>query len=362
MQAIWSRRGLLAAIAATAGAADKDGVIPPEIRRFRDSATEFEFTSLTDPKAGASWVPVPPLRAMGRSNTLVYASDRSGSVQAYRMDLRSFQSAALTRAQQMDPQTLSSSPDGRTLFFFDGASLVQASGRRTRTLYTVEAGWNRVPGFAISEDSVYAGFVEQRESRYRMRVVSLRRGTASTLLEGGQPVRCMRFRPRRSALVYNYEGVLTSVNVDGGASQRLRIAEGMAGDAHWSADGERVHYLLTPAEPGKSVQLREIFVDNAEDKLVATTTQFVSFSRNSDSSVFAGVSGTKAAPYLLLLLRAGKRELTIAEHRASDPGKAAILFSPDSQRVIWQTDREGRSGIYMMALEKFIEKTTDDSI
>jgi oligogalacturonide lyase len=107
--------------------------------------------------------------------------------------------------------------------------------------------------------------------------------------------------------------------------------------------------------------LREITLETGDDKLIGSTTQFVSFCRNADSTVFAGVSGSKAAPYLLLLLRAAQRELTIAEHRASDPSKAAIVFSPDSQRVFWQTDREGRPAVYTMALERFIEKTLEES-
>lgn len=358
MQAIRSRRDLLAALAATARAADKSDLAPSESRRFRDSATEFEFTALTDPKNGSAWLPTPPLRAMsGRSNTLVYASDRSGSVQAWRMDLKTQQSRLLTAAQNMDPTTLSVTPDDRSVIFFDSGKLVQASGRRTRTIYTPEAGWQSDSSLSIADDASYAALIERREKRLRLRIVGVGRGGSSTILETDDPIRHPRFRPKRPALIYNYAGGLTLVNVDGRASQRLKIGEGVAGDAQWSADGRRIHYLLTP--PGKSVQLREYFIETGEDKLIGTTTQFVSFSRNSDSTVFAGVSGNKGAPYLLVLLRTGRRELTIAEHRASDASKAAIMFSPDSQRVYWQTDREGKSTIYMMVLEKFIEKTDE---
>ena len=362
MQAIWSRRGLLAALATTVRAADKPDVIPPEARRYSDSATEFEFIGLTNARAGSAWIPVPPLAAMsGRSNTIVYASDRSGAAQAYRMDLKTLQSRLLTNARQMDPRTLSVTPDDRAVLYFDGDQLMQTAGRRTRTIYTAEPEWQRGAPFAVSEDAAHAALVEQRQNHYRMRVVSIGRQAGNTLLESDEPVRYMRLRPKRPGLLYNHNGVLTLVNLDGSGSQRLKTAEGIAGDAHWSADGRRVHYLLTPAQSGKPVQLRENFVDTGEDKLVGVSTQIVSFSRNADSTVFAGVSGTKAAPYFLLLLRAARRELTIAEHRASEPSKAAILFSPDSQRVFWQTDREGRPAIYMMALEKFIEKTVEES-
>jgi oligogalacturonide lyase len=245
--------------------------------------------------------------------------------------------------------------------YFDGDRLVQTSGKKTRTIYTTESGWQHVSPFAVSDDTTTAAIIERRDQRYRMRGIELGRGTAATLHEAGDPLRNVRLRPKRAGLLYNYKGALTLVNLDGGGAQQLKIPEGSAGDSHWSADGRRVHYLLTPAEPGKAVQLRENLPDTGEDKLIGVTTQFQSFSRNADSSVFAGVSGSKAAPYFLLLLRAAHRELTIAEHRASDAAKAAILFSPDSQRVFWQTDREGRSAIYMMALERFIERTTKET-
>jgi oligogalacturonide lyase len=362
MQAIPSRRALLAALAAIARAADKPDSAPSEARRFRDSATEFEFTALTDPKNGSAWLPRPSLRAMtSRSNTLVYASDRSGSTQAWRMDLKSLQSRLLTSAQKMDPRTLSVAHDDRSVLYIDAGHLAQTGGRRTRTIYTPDGGWQATSTIALAEDGSHAALVERREERLRMRIVAIGRGTASTILEADEPVRYIRFRPKRPNLLYNFGGTLTVVNLDGRASQRLKIPEGTAGDAHWSADGLRVHYLLTPAEPGRAVQLREHFLETGDDKLIGATTQFVSFSRNSDSSVFVGVSGSKAAPYLLVLLRAARRELTIAEHRASLGSNAAIILSPDSQRVFWETDREGKPAIYTMSLEKFLEKTSEET-
>lgn len=365
MDAIWSRRKWLAAISAsriTARAADKNDVAASEARRFRDGATEFEFLGLTNPKLGSAWLPAPPLRATtNRSNTLVYASDRSGTIQAWRMDLKNFQSRLLTSAENMDAHSLSLTANDKSLVYFDRDRLVQTTGSKARTLYTTEAEWEHIPGMAVADDSTSAAFLERRQKRYRMRVIALGRGNVNTLLESEEPVQYMRLQPKRPGLLYNYNGVLTVVNLNGGGAQRLRIAEGTAGDAQWSADGRRVHYLLTPAAHRKAVELREHLIDTGEDKLIGATTQFVSLARNSDSSVFAGVSGSKAAPYLLLLLRAAHRELTIVEHRATDPSKAVVLFSLDSQSVFWQTDREGRSAIYKIDLERFIEKTLEET-
>ena len=70
-----------------------------------------------------------------------------------------------------------------------------------------------------------------------------------------------------------------------------------------------------------------------------------------------GVSRNLASPYILLLLRVARREFTVAEHRARDARDVTVLFTPNSQRLLWHTDREGKSAIYAMAVEKIIEKT-----
>jgi oligogalacturonide lyase len=83
----------------------------------------------------------------------------------------------------------------------------------------------------------------------------------------------------------------------------------------------------------------------------------VSFGANADSSVFVGASGSKASPYLLLLVRSVRRELTLCEHRASDPRLVSPQFSPNSQRVFFQSDRHGKMAIYSMRVEKLVEET-----
>lgn len=360
MHPFWSRRAFLAAIAATARAADKAVVIPTEARRFRDPATEFDLIRLTDPAVSNCWLPKAPLKGLSsRSNSMLYASDRSGSVQAYRLDLKSGESRLLTEAASMDAATLSWTPDERSIVYFDGPRLTVAD-RKPRVVYTVEEGWEHTPVFALSDTAQFAAVIEHRSGRYRLRIIGLRARDGRTIFEASESVRCLRFRPKRNALLYNHAGGLWVVNLDGRGSQRLAIPEGEAGDAQWSADGSSIDYLFAPKDRPKSVFLREYKVDTNEDRNLAMTTQFLSFARNGDSTIFAGVSSSQAAPYLLLLSRAGRRELTVAEHKASDPARAAVLFSPNSQRLYYHTDREGKWAIYMIALERFIEQTEEE--
>lgn len=357
MELLPSRRALFATLAASvAPAADKVHVVPTEARKFRDPATEFELLRLTDPAVSNCWLSRSPLRSISsRSNSLLYCSDRTGNLQVFRLDLKSNESRQLTQAQNLDAQTASLLPDDRSIAYFDGQDLVLLD-KKPRVVYSVDEGWQHTATYTLSDDGSQAAVVEHRNGRYRVRVVGISRRMAQTIFEADAPVRSLRFRPRRQTLVYNHAGDLWLVNPDGTGRRKLPI-EGEAGDMLWSADGRVVHYLSSPKEGRRPVQLRECDADSGEDKLVGATTQFVTFARNADSSVFAGISGSKAGPYVLLLLRAAKRELTVAEHKASDTSRAVVLFSPNSQRIYYHTDREGKSAIYSVALERFIEKT-----
>ena len=105
--------------------------------------------------------------------------------------------------------------------------------------------------------------------------------------------------------------------------------------------------------------MRESAPDEGTDQQVARTSQYATFAPNADASVFAGASRSKASSYILILLRVTKRELTLCEHHASDPSVVSIIFAPDSQSVIFVTDRHGKPALYRVAVERFVEETSD---
>ena len=129
------------------------------------------------------------------------------------------------------------------------------------------------------------------------------------------------------------------------------------GPAHWAPDGSSVLYLHYPEDRRQLNAIREYTLDQDQDALVGKTSQFVHFGVNGDGSVFAGASRNGASPHVLLLLRAAKRELTLCEHRASDPTAVAPIFSADSQRVFFQSDMHGKPAIYRVRVDQFVEKT-----
>ena len=268
---------------------------------------------------------------------MLYSSDITGRFEVYRMDLKSGQSRQLTEAEHLAPASVALSAADRDFFYFDGSGLISAhlANLRTRPVYTIPEKFDLGPGCGVAEDGMYASVVEKSESRYRLQLIQTTTGTAATLVECEEEIRDPIPRPKRASILYRRAGGLWLVNHDGRQNYRLRLAGGEIGPALWSPDGRSVLYLNYPEDHRQLHAIREFIPDTNEDKLIATTSQFVHFGCNGDASVFVGASGSKASPYVLLLVRAVKRELTLAEHRATPNGRPH-LRAQQPARLLYQ--------------------------
>jgi oligogalacturonide lyase len=343
---------------------DKPGTYPSEIKRYADEATEFNVFRLTDP-AQQSWLPAPYSRAISKKTEfLIHSSDRSGSVQAYRLDLKSGQSRVLTQATDLVTGSLTLAPDEHEFAYLAGRSLYmgRTNGVRVREVYRAEEGFQFGSGFSLSEDGLVAALIEDKPRLSRLRLITMRTGAAATLVESNEPLSDPEPRPKRAALLYRKGAEVNTselwvVNYDAAQNRKLRVAPGGLGTALWSGDGRAVVYLNLPQDRKQLNNIREFTPDTNEDQFVSVTSQFATFNRNADTSVFVGAGGSKASPYMLLLVRSVKRELTLCQHRASDPRKVTAFFSPNSQRVIFQSDRDGKMAIYSIAVDRLVEET-----
>ncbi len=330
---------------------------PPEWVKYADPATELDVTRLTDPKFTSGLAPA-HLRQFGRrSDFLIYWSDRSGSRQICHLDLKSGESRQVTEVEGLDISTISLAPDERTVTFFHGGTLTEVNGATgaIRDLYKLPEGTTRA-GFTQSADgSIY--FAQRREAGKSLIMRATRLKTAPFLQVDGD-VDLLMVRPRRAQLLYRANGVFTLLNTDGSnLKKQLRLEAGNTGEVLWTPFGRTFVYLHLPEDPKQLISLREQTPDDGTDKLLARTSQFESFGPNADASVFAGASRSKASSYVLLLLRVTKRELTLCEHRASDPAMVAPTFSPDSKTIYFVSDRHGKSALYRIHVEKFVEET-----
>jgi oligogalacturonide lyase len=361
-----TRRLFLASLAALpAIAQEKKGEFyPAAVHRYSDPSTENEVIRLTDPSY-SSVLPAVYNRDIARnSGFLLFSCDRGGSSQAFRIDLKTAQMRQLSDVKDLDARSLTLTPDNRSFCYFAGRSLYIASlgTLHERELYQIPEGWERCAGLSVGADGTHATFAEKKGEGSRLRMVSLAQGVARTVIEVPFEIADPVARPLRAQILYGQrDQALWLVNMDGQQNRKLKTAGGRSVDANWTVDGKTLLYLNLPDDPQQLNAIRELAPDSNTDKLVAKTSQFASFGFNHDSSVFVGASGNASSPTVLILLRVTRRELTLCEHKASQASAAAPRFSPDSQRIYFQSDRDGKPAIYSMHVEKLVEKTEADS-
>jgi len=360
----YSRRAFLASMTvATCGAQTtaKGRILPSVAVRYADPATEFTVLRLTDPQFSSS------LPAVGNrgvtARQLLYASDLDGKWQVFRMDLKTKESRQLTEAENLDAVSIAQLGNERGFWHFDGPRLLETAFQtlKERELYRVPEGFDKLPGASYSDDGRYVTWVEKSASLYRLRLLPMQHGTVTTLLESSEELSQPLLRPRDASLLYRSRGGLWTIRFTGKQNRRLPLSEGETLQAQWVSDGHALEYLSRPVEPGKLTALREwtpgIKTEEGRDAKIADTSQYVRFQANADASVYVGASGSKASPYLLLLIRAARRELALAEHRASDPSLVTPVFAPNSQFVVFVSDRHGKPAIYWIAVDKLVEET-----
>ena len=357
-----SGAGAMLAVSAPAlfAASEKGETLPADWRRYADPSTEFEMLRLTQP-AYASHLPEPPGRAIARrGDFVILATGRSGALQLHRLDMKSGQSKVLTAASHLNPSAFTLSADDRTAYYLDGAGLFSVSLGSLRVSALWEAGspMGGTSSLAPSEDGTSLWYAVNSADFALLKLRLGPKPQAEQVLRHDAAIIEPVPKPRRALVAWRCgDGSAWLCEQDGGNKRRLETPAGLVLQVMWSADGQSVLYLHDPGMQGETVSIREQEVDSRADRLVAKTSQFACFTRNANATVFAGASRSKASPYALLLLRATRRELTLCEHRSRDASASAIAFSPDSQRLFFQGDKEGQPAVYSIKLERLVEKT-----
>jgi oligogalacturonide lyase len=360
-----SRRYLLAtAIGASRAFAQgakgqKGQMFEAEVERYPDPTTEFQVYRLTEPTY-TSVLPGRYNRVISRnSGMLLYCSDRTGSQQAFRMDLKTGDSHQLTESDDLDGNSLTLLPDNRSFCFFAGRTVFTASlgNLRERPVYTAAEGWELTSAPHAAADGAHVLLVELKAGVSRLRSVTLTQGAARTILEMPFEIADPAERPQHAQISYRQRGQgVWLAGADGKGNMKLKLAGGGIGSAYWPPDGKTLLYLNFPEEPGQLNAIREYSPESQMDKLVAKTSQYAAFAPNRDGTVYAGASRNAASPTILIMLRSVRRELTLCEHRASHPDQVSPMFSHDAQRIYFQSDRHGKPAIYSLHVERLVER------
>jgi oligogalacturonide lyase len=246
--------------------------------------------------------------------------------------------------------------DERAAVYFDGSSLCETSlagNLATRSIYKVEGVAPRA-GITVASD----GSILFAEGERLVRVARQKSTyTSSSPAREGGPIDLVLARPRHPQVAYRAGGAVYICGLDGSNKRKLALEPGNNGEILWTPDGRTLLYLHNPDDAHELVALREHVPEDDSDHMISRTSQFASVSANADASVFVGASRSRASAYVLLLLRVTRRELTLCEHRSSEPSKVSPIFSPDSQSVFFVSDRHGKSALYRVHVERFVEET-----
>jgi oligogalacturonide lyase len=362
----FSRRGFLLSGVAVAqlAAQQKKTSFPSEAKRYLDPTTELDVYRLTDP-GHSSTLPAYYNRAVAHnSGSMIFCCDRNGAPQAHRMDLKNRGNQGVDGCGGSRWQL--PHPDARqplVLLFCRPPVVHVHHGGPRKAIYQVPDGWERCPGLTVGPDGTHATFAERQGEKSRLQMVPLLQpGPASTVIEVPFVMSHPIPRPMRAQILFRQgDEALWMVNSDGAQKRQLKLAAGKVGPANWATDGKSLLYLNFPADPMQITTIRECVPDTNGDVLVAKTSQYAHFGFNQPVTVFVGACRSIPSPTILIMLRSTRRELTLCEHKASHPEMTAPRFSPDTQRLYFQSDRDGKPAIYGVHLERFLDKTEGET-
>ncbi|MDQ2776134.1 MAG: hypothetical protein M3Y57_14635 [Acidobacteriota bacterium] len=318
-----------------------------EFVRFADPTTETTVVRLTA-LSSSNLFPSPENRFVSaKERFLVFSSNRAGAFAPFRLDLRTGLVRQLAETRGLQPRSLCLDEGERSVFLLDSGELKEVSllSRGTRTVA------KDVTGFALGRGTSDLLLVRQeRLEDAAGNVIATDVSGACLLRPGGRG--CLFERRVSDGAEFWY------VATGGSAKKPSLLAKGRVSFPFWSPGGDSVLFLRgVPHGDVTLSEIHEVTIQDGSERSVSPTSQFAAFSPNRDASVFVGSSRSKAQPNVVLLLRSAKREMTLCEHHASDAASVGPVFAPDSRRVYFESDREGKPALYSVNVELLVEPT-----
>ncbi len=287
-----------------------------------------------------------------REGFLVFSSNRDGTLAPFRANLKTGVVTHLGETNSLISDSLCLDSRERELWFLDDHALKAVDLQRLKARTVLEG----ITAFHVNGRKNVA--VVQRDQKLERWTPTGTAPLADNVSSRGL------ISPDGSGCVFSRREAPDAeefwfIPVAGGKAKLL--AKGRISSPCWRPDSQALLFLRFVEHPAYvASELKEAALDGSSERLVAETSQFITFAANGDGSVFVGASKSKAQPNIVLLLRSVGREMVLCEHRSHEPKSVWPVFSPNSQRVYFESDREGKSAIYSVNVEKFVDQTGEE--
>jgi len=324
-----------------------------EFVRFADPATENPVVRLTDPRS-ESVLPAANRRFVSaRERFLVFSSNRSGAFAPFQVDLRTGALRQLAETANLQTRSLALDERERVLHFIDGGRL-QGLTLASKKVDTLSEG---VSCFSSSPSGT--GLFAVRDGKLERMGEGKSTLLAEDVAMGDSCAGCLA-RPGGAGCLFVRESSGLREFWYAGAGRPVLLVKGQISNPFWAPDGQSIVFLRDVPQANAQVsEIHEVAVaadgTPAQEAFVSPTSQFACFAPNGDGSVFVGATRGRAQPDIVLLLRTSRREMTLCEHGASEATKVTPVFSPDSRRIYFESDRHGKTAIYSVNVELLVE-------
>ncbi len=321
-----------------------------EFVRFSDPVTENVVVRLTAPTSTSLMAESQNRFVSSREAFLVFSSDRTGRMAPFRVNLRTGALQQLADPKSLNPRAIALDSSEKKLFMLDDDVLHEIDLQHLRSHPLAENVTSFHVGGRANEIVIrQANKLERLEGRGRTPIADdvASRGFVSP--KGNSCAFCRESAAGEHELWYAPF-----------AATPLLLTKGKISCPYWRPDGEALLFLRQ-VDRGRYIasEVHEVSIEGGPERFVSRTSQYAAFAPNGDGSMFVGASRSKAQPDIMLLVRDVQRELTLCEHHSSSPDTVTPQFSPNSQRVYYQSDHEGKSAIYSVNVELLVEPTDD---